>query len=360
MKILHSVLSEEFYGSERYCLELATGQVRAGHEVGVLILGGHGCARRFSSVAEATGNGKLHLFEIPRWQPAFMHRSTARNVLARFKPDLVHTHLAPAARTVGAAAQQLGIACVATLHITYDPQSHAGYDGLICIASWQRESLPPTYAGEVALVSNWLPRAISRALEEPPDEVAAIRAMLNADETTVVFGSAGRLLPDKGMDRLIRCFRAAFPFGNEPVRIIVAGDGPMRYDIEELCGRDARVSMAGMQAHIATIYRAIDVYVSAARFEPFGLAIVEAMAAGCPLVLTRTQGPSEFVTDPRVRWADADDEVALVDHMRAAAAAGRERFSYDLSRFCPKRAMQEIDGFYDRVMARARRQSAKA
>jgi glycosyltransferase involved in cell wall biosynthesis len=129
----------------------------------------------------------------------------------------------------------------------------------------------------------------------------------------------------------------------------------MREDIEELCGRDARVALVGMQTDIATVYRAIDVYVSAARFEPFGLAIVEAMAAGCPLVLTSTDGPREFVTDPRVRWTDPHDEATLIEHMRTAIAAGRERFSYDLSRFAPEQALAAIEDFYRKVLARPRR-----
>jgi glycosyltransferase involved in cell wall biosynthesis len=160
------------------------------------------------------------------------------------------------------------------------------------------------------------------------------------------------------MDRLIRCFRAAFPFGTEPVRIVVAGDGPMRADIEELCGRDSRVFLAGMQSNIATVYRAVDVYVSAARFEPFGLAIIEAMAAGCPLILTRTQGPSEYVTDARVQWAGVDDEVTLVDHMRAAVPSNHARLDYDLARFSPEQALRDIEAFYAQVIGERQRLSA--
>lgn len=353
MKILHSVLSEGFYGSERYCLELAAGQARAGHDVAVLVIDGSACHQEFIRAVEAIGDRKPQLLTLPRWLPAFLTGPTVKRIIDRFTPDLVHTHLKPAAQRVGEAAQALGLPHVATLHTNFEPSGHGVCDGLICIAEWQRKALPPSFAGEVAVVSNWVPASITDALARiGPADVAAVRALLRADDTTIVFGCAGQLLPEKGMDRLIRCFRAAFPLGTEPVRIVIAGGGPMRADIEELCERDPRVALVGMQTEIAAVYRAIDVYVSAARFEPFGLAIIEAMAAGCPLVLTRTEGPREYVEDPRVRWADANDEVTLVDHMRALAAGPRERMDYDLSRFTPERALAEIEAFYTRTLAR--------
>ena len=355
MKILHAVLSQGFYGGERYCIELAMAQARAGHDVALLVRDEAAeSGRAFGRIIASSGEAlRIRILSLPRWWPKSLHGMAARRVLTDWRPDIVHSHLHDATSRVGREAQKLGIPHVATLHINYDSRDHATCDGLICIASWQRNAMPANFSGEIALVSNWLPRSISDALPRvTPDEIAALRAAWRADEGTLVFGCAGRLTPDKGMDRLIRCFRASFPLGTEPVRVVVAGEGPMRDDIEELCGRDPRVGLVGMQTNIAAVYRAIDVYASAARFEPFGLAIVEAMAAGLPLVLTRTDGPREFVTDPRVRWTDPHDEATLIEHMRAAVAAGRERFTYDLSAFAPERALAAIEEFYRRVLAR--------
>jgi glycosyltransferase involved in cell wall biosynthesis len=106
------------------------------------------------------------------------------------------------------------------------------------------------------------------------------------------------------------------------------------------------------QSEIAALYRAFDVFVSAARFEPFGLAILEAMAAGLPLVLTRTDGPREFVTDERVSWVEPDDEAGLAGALQAALERGGQKIPYDLGRFAPQRALMEIEAFYRRVLAR--------
>src|SRR5215468_2639470 len=101
MKILHAILSEGFYGSERYCIELATAQARAGHDVEVLIADGSSdCARIFcreiAATADATarsGSGRIDLTVIPAWMPTWLHRPLAARALRRFGPDLVHSHL---------------------------------------------------------------------------------------------------------------------------------------------------------------------------------------------------------------------------------------------------------------------------
>src|SRR6185312_15515906 len=54
MNILHAILSDGFYGSERYCIEVATAQARAGHRVRVLVGNGDSdCARAFGREIDA-------------------------------------------------------------------------------------------------------------------------------------------------------------------------------------------------------------------------------------------------------------------------------------------------------------------
>ena len=100
---------------------------------------------------------------------------------------------------------------------------------------------------------------------------------------------------------------------------------------------------------------------SAARFEPFGLTILEAMDAGCPMIVTRTEGPTEFLKDERVLWADTDDVVTLAQQLSVAATRERERLAYDLAPFLRENATKAIEDFYRTVLAGvARRRSAKA
>jgi glycosyltransferase involved in cell wall biosynthesis len=360
MRILHAILSEGFYGSERYCVELATLQARAGHQVEVLIADDTSdCALIFRHEVAATAaalapgeSGSIGLTVIPKWVPIWLHRPLAGRAISRFKPDLVHSHLNPAARRVGMVAQDRGIPHVATLHLDYEAREHAGCDGLIAIASWQRARIGPEFRGEVAVIWNWLPAAMSEALaRSSPADRSALRHAWRAYRGSVVFGSIGRLMPAKGMDLLVRAFRLAFPRGDEPVQLVILGDGPQHGELARCAAGDGRIVLCEPQAEIAALYRAFDMYVGAARFEPFGLTILEAMAAGLPLVLTRTEGPREFVNDPRVTWVEPDDEPGLAGALQAALASGPQRMCYDLAQFTPQRALAEIDAFYRKVLA---------
>jgi glycosyltransferase involved in cell wall biosynthesis len=361
MKILHAILSEGFYGSERYCIELATAQARAGHQVEVLIADGTSdCARIFRREIAATTDaiahtrgGRIGLTAIPGWLPTWLHRPLAARVLGRHKPDLVHSHLNPAGRRVGAVAQDRGIPHVATLHLDYEPREHARCDGLIAVALWQRARVGPEFRGHAAVVWNWLPATIGEELARTaPVERAEMRAQWRADDAAMVIGSIGRLMPAKGMDLLVRAFRLAFPHGNEPARLVILGDGPQRGELARSAAGDDRIRLLDPQTKIAALYRGFDVYVSAARFEPFGLTILEAMAAGLPLVLTRTEGPREFIADARVSWVKPDDETELAGALQAACTRGRRQIAYDLTRFTSQRALAEIEEFYRTVLRR--------
>ncbi len=315
MKILHAVLSQGFYGSERYCAELAASQARDGHDVEIIVHGAWSdCAREMRkavAVANTVGAGTLRLVTIPSWMPTFLHRPFARLALRKFRPDIVHTHLNPAARRVGREAQKLNIPHVATLHLTYAKREVGDCDGLICVAGWQLDTLEG-FSGDAVVVHNWIPLTVFDALlETTVQQVGELRQAWNADPETYVFGTVGRLVPEKGIDQLVEIFRHLFPGGDENVRLVIVGDGPDRSQIENLAQRDPRIFFAGAQQNVAAYYRAFDVYISPARFEPFGLSILEAMAAGCPLVLTRSEGPREFVTDARVLWADVEDSARL-------------------------------------------------
>ncbi len=356
MKILHAVLSEGFYGSERYCAELAVAQARGGHDVEVLIQNAWSdCARGMrKAVAEANsvGAGTMRLSSLPSWAPAFLQRLFAWGALRRFRPDVVHTHLNPAGRRVGRKAQKLGIPHITTLHISYAAREAGDCDGIVCIADWQRATLE-NFSGEVATVHNWLPEAVADAiLDTTKEQVTGLRDEWQTDHETYVFGSVGRLVPEKNMVRLVGLFSLVFPRGDEKVRLVIVGDGPQRAEIERLAAGDTRIFIAGAQATVAPWYLAFDAFVSSAQFEPFGLAILEAMAAGCPLVLTRTQGPSEFVTDKRVLWSEIGDDVALAGNLIEAAASGWHRLKYDLKQFSRERAAVEIETLYRHVISR--------
>jgi glycosyltransferase involved in cell wall biosynthesis len=232
---------------------------------------------------------------------------------------------------------------------------------VICTASWQQVAIPAGFGGEAAVVRPWVSASIHTALAGvTPEQIASQRSRWTADDRTVVFGSIGRFVPEKGMDLLIRSFRAAFPHGGEPVRLVVLGAGPQREELGRLAVGDDRITLMSTRSEIAPFYRAFDIYVSAARFEPFGLTILEAMDAACSLVVTRTDGPREFLENMRVLWAEPDDEASLAGQLRVAAARGRMPVDFDRSKFSQTNAVTAIEQFYQRVLARGSFEGRKA
>ena len=341
MKILHAIFSREFAGSETYAASLARLQAAFGHEVTLLVLdAGAGYVARVRAAA-----APANVETLATWVPSFLRGIAAARLVMRFSPDIVHTHLGQASRQVGAAAQRAGVPHVATLHLRYRNRDYARANGLICVADWLRSEIPATYRGRIETIWNWLP-------DMPPggDAGALLRKSLKATPATHVFGSVGRLMPQKGMDVLIDAFRRAFQ-PDADVRLVIVGGGPLHAQLQAVAAAEPRITLTGYRDDAAVLYPAFDTYVSAARHEPFGLTILEAMHAGCRLVCTRTQGPLEFLAGrTTVQWAEPSDAASLADAMRIAAQM-QGRMAWNMDDFEAVDPLARIDNFY-RSLAR--------
>lgn len=342
MRVLHASLTREFGGSERYCASLAAAQAAAGHDVRVII--------RATDLLERwkAECGKAVVWALPAWIPSFLERWAIARYMSGFVPEVVHTHLGRADIKAGKAAKALKFPWVTTVHLRWKPNDMAAADAAICIADWQKPELERSgYAGVIATVWNWLPKLAPAT----PAEVERVRHVLNTESDTVVFVSAGRLHEQKGMDVLIPAFKQAFA-GNPNVRLAIVGEGGQRPVLEELIAGDNRIILAGYQAHMAPWYKAAGVYVSASRYEPFGLTILEAMGQECALVCTRTEGPSEFLQGYDVHWAACGDANSLAEALKAAYPCGRERVQHAMAPFETARGVKEIDAVYARLVRR--------
>jgi glycosyltransferase involved in cell wall biosynthesis len=93
--------------------------------------------------------------------------------------------------------------------------------------------------------------------------------------------------------------------GHPEVEFVIAGEdkspsGENRIALEKLIrelGLNDNVKLIGWVDDMPTFLATLDLFVSAARSEPFGLAIVEAMAAGVPVVATASEGAREIIED---------------------------------------------------------------
>jgi glycosyltransferase involved in cell wall biosynthesis len=121
-----------------------------------------------------------------------------------------------------------------------------------------------------------------------PDDVAALRARVGAGPDTVLVGSVGRLVEQKDYPTQLRAF--ALAAREEPrLRMVLAGEGPLRGEIEAMAaelGITERLFLLGHWTKVPALLRALDVFVLASKFEPYGVALLEAKCAGSAIVAT--------------------------------------------------------------------------
>jgi glycosyltransferase involved in cell wall biosynthesis len=113
-------------------------------------------------------------------------------------------------------------------------------------------------------------------------------------------GTVCRLVePKKGLSVLLRAMdELKRRHGVPPCRLIIIGDGPARGELESLCsqlGLSPWVVFVGTRRDIPQVLQLIDIFVLPSLYEGFGIAILEAMAVGKPVVATRVGGIPEFV-----------------------------------------------------------------
>lgn len=159
-------------------------------------------------------------------------------------------------------------------------------------------------------------------IPNPVEPRFAVRSPLEPDTAAwfaklqrPVFVSVGRMVPQKGFDDLIRAF-ALQSCGS----LVILGEGPLHNDLAELSsglGVADRVWMPGFLPAPERVLQAADVYVSASHWEGYPLVLIEAYAAGLPVVARDCDfGPSEIVLPDRpgrlVRGARIEDLAAAM------------------------------------------------
>ena len=190
-----------------------------------------------------------------------------------------------------------------------------------------------TVVVQTEAVADWLRRQIPRARVTvipnpvlPPPVTKQVDSALS--RSPVIIGM-GRLSHEKGFDRLLSAFAAVSP-GFPDWRLDLLGDGPLREALQreaEQLGIAERVSFLGNVAEPAGHLAAADLFVLPSRYEGFPNALLEAMAAGLPvLAFDCPSGPGAIIR-PNVDGVlvPADDVPALQEQMAKLMADAGER-----------------------------------
>lgn len=198
-----------------------------------------------------------------------------------------------------------------------------------------------------------------RVSEVPGRSREALRGIVPPDAP--VIGTVGRLRPQKGHADLIDAF--AQILSRTGAHLLLIGDGELRGALERQvreAGLERRVHFLGPRADLPDFYAAMDVYAQTSLFEGMPNAVMEAMAAGLPVVATDVDGTRELIRDGETGWlvppgdpaALAVRLLALLENPDLAARAGGAAKDYLRSAFTVERMVEQFDAVYRSGTAR--------
>jgi glycosyltransferase involved in cell wall biosynthesis len=207
--------------------------------------------------------------------------------------DVVHTHLVHA-DVYGALAAPWGARLVSTKH--NDDRFRLGPFRYVERAITRR-------AARVICITGALERFCVQRVGLPAEKIAVVHYGLDGPPrawapTEVelpegrLVAAVARLVPQKGLDVAVQALAGL------DASLVVLGEGPERPRLEALArGLGVRLLLPGRVGDVATVLRRADVLVHPARWEGFGLALLEAMLCGLPVVATRVSSIPEIVAD---------------------------------------------------------------
>lgn len=193
-----------------------------------------------------------------------------------------------------------------------------------------------------------------------PLAAARIRQAFNIPADALLLGSVGRMHRSKDFGNLLTAMvqvRKRIP----AVWLLLVGDGELRGELEsraQTLGLSSVVTFTGIRDDVPDILAALDIFVLPSRWEGLPLVVLEAMAAGLPVVATAVGGTPEVVVDgvtgllvpPRDPAALAQAITRLLrnpDLRRKMGRAGRERVT---EHFSVEQMVRKTESLYEQLL----------
>jgi glycosyltransferase involved in cell wall biosynthesis len=239
------------------------------------------------------------------WSPQSVLR--IRRELRALAPDVVHLHSGHANWLGGLAARQLRLPALTTRRM--DRPVKRNLRTRYFYGSCVRRAVAISTSVARQLLAGGVPEAMVRVVRSAVDPGAlhpqrsreATRAAEGLDAASPLLLAAAALVRRKGLDVLLRALAALGGRGLEPA-LWIAGEGPERASLERLArglGLGSRVRFLGQRRDVPDLLLACDVFVLPSLREGLGVAALEAMVLGRPVVASRAGGLREAVDHER-------------------------------------------------------------
>ncbi|WP_285274617.1 glycosyltransferase [Halopseudomonas bauzanensis] len=219
-----------------------------------------------------------------------------------------------------------------------------------CLPGWDRTGIATLYNRiDVAAV-----QAVQVSRQQARDH-------LGLPYDAWVVGNVGRLHPDKDQATLIRGFAAALPELPPGSVLAIMGKGRLERELKDLAvrlGVAEQVLFLGQVKDGKRYFKAFDVFALSSDHEPFGMVLLEAMAAGVPLISTDCGGAKEIVTGlgPLFPWGDVQALAAALAELSSMTDAdvllARQRMVQRLNEYYIDDAVRPL--FFQRLQESGR------
>ena len=171
-------------------------------------------------------------------------------------------------------------------------------DQIIAVCSRGREQLMANGWGgdRIQVIFN----AVDPAVWAGDRSESTLRQELGLPEDRFVILCASRFAGDKGHKYLIDSVNRLTTLTDRPFTLVLAGDGPLLEPAKEqvrTLGLEDRVIFLGFRKDIKNLYKGADLYVNSSQHEALSFLIIEAMAAGLPVIATDMGGNSDIVNE---------------------------------------------------------------
>jgi glycosyltransferase involved in cell wall biosynthesis len=363
LRLLLVVDSLEVGGAERHVVDLAAALRRKGHEVEVACSVAGGLSEPLQEAGVPVRPLTERLVK-RRLSPAYA-RGIGR-LLREKRFDLVHAHIFASAVAAAVATRKTGPPLVITEHTEASWQTwwsrrvsrwaHRRASHTIAVSTpirrrlIEKDRVPPD---RVSLI----PNAVVPAPDDPPDLSGALP---DGWLDRPLVGVVARLQPEKGVATFLKAaarVSKTFP----EARFLVAGDGPLRGELLDLAGRLGvrdRTRFLGYRTDARAIIGLLDVLVVPSLTEGSPLIVLEAMAAGVPVVASAVGGVPDQARhgeegllvppgDPEALARALGELLRDPDRARLLGEAGRRRTENEFSH---QTLVGRIEGVYHAVL----------
>ena len=222
------------------------------------------------------------------------------------------------------------------------------YDKIVCVSETVNHSLRKLYDLGDKITTVYNPIDIEQICNHAGEKQDNI-------ETVIRLISVGRLVKQKGYDRLLRVVKRLHKEGY-PVNLLILGDGDERPALEAYIGNndmDSYVSLPGFSTNPYRQIKESDIFVCSSRAEGFSLVIAEAMALGVPVVSTYCSGPNELLKEGECGMLIENSENGLYLGLKEALENIEQMKQYvptaldRLQEFAPQNIIKEIERLID-------------